>query len=59
MYPTLAGSEWLKHDDRLIKIVLRRLRGPMEIGGQKFDLTKGVPPMPGFDRFLIEEEVAG
>ena len=59
MYPTLAKSEWLNSDERLIKIVLKGLWGPMEIGGQKFDPSKGVPPMPGFGGFLNDEEVAG
>ena len=59
MYPTLAKSEWLNSDERLIKVVLKGLWGPMEIGGQKFDPTKGVPPMPGFGGFLTDEEVAG
>jgi len=59
MYPTLAKSEWLNSDERLIKIVLKGLWGPMEIGGQKFDPSKGVPPMPGFGGFLSDDEVAG
>ena len=59
MYPTLAQSEWLKGDERLIKIVLKGLWGPMEINGQKFDPSKGVPPMPGFGGFLSDEELAG
>lgn len=59
MYPTLAKSEWLKEDERLIKVVLKGLWGPLEIGGQRFDPSKGVPPMPGFGVFLNDEEVAG
>ena len=54
-YPTRAKSEWIKEDERLIKIVLKGLWGPME----KFDPSKGVPPMPGFGGFLNDEEVAG
>ena len=59
MYPSLAKSEWLKEDERLIKIVLKGMWGPIESGGQRFDPGKGVPPMPGFGAFLTDEEVAG
>ncbi len=59
MYPPLSKNDWLKEDERLIKVVLKGLWGPLEIHGQKFDPTKGVPPMPGFGGFLSDEEVAG
>lgn len=58
VYPTLAKSEWLADDERLIKIVLKGLWGPIEVAGQKFDPTKGVPPMTGFAGLLNDNEVA-
>lgn len=58
MYPTLVKSDWLNDDERLIKIVLKGLWGPMELAGQKFDPAQGVPPMPGFGGLLSDEEVA-
>jgi len=58
-YPPLVKSEWLTDDQRLIKIVLKGLWGPLEINGTKFDPAKGVPPMPGFGGFLSDDEVAG
>jgi mono/diheme cytochrome c family protein len=59
-YPPLTGANnpWLRDDERLIKIVLKGLWGPMELNGQKFDPTKGVPPMPGFGGFTSDEEIA-
>ncbi len=58
MYPTLAKSEWLTHDERLIKIVLKGLWGPMQLAGQQFDPGRGVPPMPGFGPVLNDDEIA-
>jgi mono/diheme cytochrome c family protein/glucose/arabinose dehydrogenase len=59
-YPPLtsANNPWLRDDERLIKIVLKGLWGPMELNGQKFDPTRGVPPMPGFGGFTSDEEIA-
>ena len=58
IYPTLAKSDWLHDDERLIKIVLKGLWGPIEVNGQHFDPSKGVPPMMGFAGLLNDEEVA-
>lgn len=58
IYPNLAKSEWLKDDERLIKIALKGLWGPIEVNGQKFDPTKGVPPMMGFGGLLNDIELA-
>ncbi len=58
IYPSLAKSEWIKDDERLIKIALKGLWGPMEQNGQHFDPSKGVPPMTGFGGLLNDIELA-
>ncbi|MBT5928445.1 MAG: c-type cytochrome [Verrucomicrobia bacterium] len=61
IYPPLEMTDnpWLTGDnDRLIKVVLKGLWGPMELKGQSFDPSKGVPPMPGFAPLLSDKEVA-
>ena len=60
VYPPLTAKDnpWLTDDDRLIKIVLKGLWGPIEVAGQRYDPSKGVPPMPGFGVFLNDEELA-
>ena len=46
------------NEDRLIKIVLKGLWGPIEVAGQQYDPTKGLPPMTGFEGILTDEEIA-
>jgi len=61
IYPPLIAKNnpWLSdNDERLIKIVLKGLWGPMQLKGQTFDPSKGVPPMPGFGGILKDEEIA-
>ncbi|MDO8544422.1 MAG: ThuA domain-containing protein [Opitutaceae bacterium] len=58
IYPPLAKSDWLGDDERLIKIALKGLWGPIEVAGQHFDPTKGVPPMMGFGEMLNDNELA-
>ena len=61
IYPPLIAKNnpWLTDsDERMIKIVLKGLWGPMELAGQQFDPGKGVPPMPGFGPVLNDEEIA-
>jgi mono/diheme cytochrome c family protein/glucose/arabinose dehydrogenase len=61
IYPPLEMKDnpWLTADDeRLIKVVLKGLWGPMQLKGQTFDPTKGVPPMPGFAPLLTDKELA-
>lgn len=58
IYPPLAKSEWLDDDERLIKITLKGLWGPIEVAGQHFDPSKGVPPMMGFGEMLNDNELA-
>ena len=61
IYPPLVAQNnpWLSDsDERLIKIVLKGLWGPMQLNGQTFDPSKGVPPMPGFGGILKDDEIA-
>jgi mono/diheme cytochrome c family protein len=61
IYPpfNVPGNPWLAEDERLIKVVLKGLWGPLELGGQRLSPTNGVPPMMGFGGLLNDEEVAG
>lgn len=60
IYPPLSNNEWVMGDDeRLIKIVLKGLWGPIEVNGKKYDPSTGVPPMTGFAGMLTDEEIAG
>ena len=60
IYPPLTAKNnpWLVDDERLIKVALKGLWGPIEVAGQRYDPSKGVPPMPGFGVFLNDEELA-
>ncbi len=60
IYPGLAKSNWLEgNGDRVIKIVLKGLFGPLDFQGKKYGPEKGTPPMMGFGPLLKDEEVAG
>lgn len=60
IYPAIIRNDWVLGDtDRLIKIVLKGLWGPIEVDGKKFDPKSGVPPMIGFAPLLTDEEIAG
>ncbi len=54
-FPPLTDAKWLANDDRLIKIVLKGLLGPMEVHGKKYP---GQVPMTPFEGMLNDEEVA-
>jgi mono/diheme cytochrome c family protein len=58
IYPPLSKSNWIEDDERLTKILLKGLWGPITVNGQHFDPTKGVPPMMGFGGLLNDEEAA-
>lgn len=61
IYPPLEMKDnpWLTdNDERLIKIVLKGLWGPMQLRGQTFDPSRGVPPMPGFAPLASDKEIA-
>ena len=48
MAPPLVDSDWvLKSDDRLVRIVLQGVAGPITVNGQKHDLE--MPALVGFN----------
>ncbi|MDX1680886.1 MAG: c-type cytochrome, partial [Akkermansiaceae bacterium] len=54
-FPPLAGSEWvIGSEERLIKLTLHGLMGPLEVKGQKYP---GQVPMPAF-KMLSDQELA-
>ena len=59
-YPPLDGSPWaVGNEERLIKLTLHGLWGPIEIKGTTYDPAKGIPPMTPFGALLSDEEIAG
>jgi mono/diheme cytochrome c family protein len=59
IYPPIVGSPWVTgSEERLIKLTLHGLWGPIEVGGKLYDPAKGVPPMTAFGSLLNDEEVA-
>ena len=44
VYPPLAGSEWVSGDpERLVKVILHGLTGPITVAGQKYGTGNAVP----------------
>jgi mono/diheme cytochrome c family protein/glucose/arabinose dehydrogenase len=55
-FPSLAKSPWVNSEpDRLIKLTLFGLMGPMELNGKKYD---GTVPMTPFGGLLKDDEIA-
>jgi mono/diheme cytochrome c family protein len=55
-FPPLAGTNWVVgSEDRLIKIVLKGMHGPIEVAGKKYP---GQVPMTPFGGMLKDDEVA-
>ena len=55
-FPPLATSPWVTDDtERLIKLTLYGLTGPLEVNGKKYD---GQVPMTPFGGMLNDAEVA-
>ena len=55
-FPPLAGSEWVTGaSERLIKVTLHGLIGPIEVSGTSFD---GAVPMTPFKGLMTDEEIA-
>ena len=55
-YPPLAGSDWVTGDpERLIKLVMYGLYGPLEINGKKYN---GQVPMTAYGGLMSNEEMA-
>lgn len=56
-FPPLAGSKWVTgSEERLIKLTLNGLMGPIEVNGKQYP---GVVPMTPFKGLLKDEEIAG
>src|SRR6266568_9472270 len=52
--PPLAGSPWVTGpENRLIRIVLHGVRGPMEVDGKAYNQE-----MPGFGQILSDSDIA-
>ncbi len=55
-FPPLADSPWVNGDpERLIKLTLHGMMGPLEVNGKKF---QGLVPMTPFGGMLKDDEVA-
>lgn len=55
-FPPLANSDWVNgNKDRLIKLVLKGLMGPIEVNGKKYS---GQVPMTPFGGLLNDEDIA-
>src|SRR5699024_1873457 len=55
-FPPLAGTDWvLGNEERLIKLVLKGMQGPIEVLGEQYP---GQVPMTPFGGMLSDEEVA-
>lgn len=55
-FPPVAGTKWVTEDpDRLIKLTLKGLMGPMEVRGREYS---GQVPMTPFEALLDDEEIA-
>jgi len=55
-FPPLSGTKWSEGDpDRLIKLTLNGLTGPIEVKGKKYP---GHVPMTAFGGLLNDEEIA-
>src|SRR5207302_3246440 len=55
--PALLDSDWLDHDERLVRLVLYGLRGPVIVGGEVFN-PDGALEMPGAYQALDDQKIA-
>ncbi len=59
IYPPIAASRWVTDDkQRLIKLVLHGLWGKIEVNGEVYDPSNGVPPMTAMGAMFSDAEVA-
>ena len=59
-YPPLNESEWVTGDEeRLIKLTLLGLAGPITVKGEKYGVNPSVPSMTPLGLILTDKEVAG
>jgi mono/diheme cytochrome c family protein len=57
--PALVDSDWLDFsEERLVRLVLHGLRGPITINGEPFN-SEGALEMPGMYQALDDEKIAG
>ncbi|MGK2864144.1 MAG: c-type cytochrome, partial [Chitinophagaceae bacterium] len=55
-FPPLIGSQWvIGNEERLIKLVLKGMHGPIEVNGKNYP---GQVPMTPFEGMLKDEEIA-
>jgi len=58
-YPPLTPNPWVDgNPDRLIKLTLKGIWGPLEVDGKTFSPENGVPPMTPFEGLLNDGEIA-
>ncbi|MEM0969683.1 MAG: PVC-type heme-binding CxxCH protein, partial [Verrucomicrobiota bacterium] len=59
IYPPIVDNLWVTGSkERLIKLVLHGLWGPIEVNGTLYDPSKGVPPMTAVGAMFSDAEVA-
>ena len=59
IYPSLVNSPWVSgSEDRLIKLTLHGMWGPLTLHGKTYDPARGVPPMTAFRNLLTDDELA-
>jgi len=65
IYPPLTSTskdhpnQWvLGGEERLIKLVLKGIYGPITVGDRLYDPANGVPPMTGFEQIYDDKEIA-
>ncbi|MEM7385652.1 MAG: cytochrome c, partial [Verrucomicrobiota bacterium] len=59
IYPPLVESRWVTGSaERLIKLTLHGLWGPIEVKGKIYDPKNGIPPMTAFGGLLKDDEIA-
>ncbi len=59
IYPPIAGTAWANGDkERLIKLVLHGLWGPITVNDKLYDPQKGVPPMTPLGAMYSDNELA-
>jgi mono/diheme cytochrome c family protein len=56
--PSLLDSDWLDNDERLVRLVLYGLRGPITVNSEPFN-RDGALEMPGMYKALDDEKIAG
>jgi putative heme-binding domain-containing protein len=54
-FPPISKSSWVADEDRLIKLTLKGMFGPLELDGKKYP---GLTPMTPFGGLLNDEELA-